>query len=396
MTLLIMMLVAPLLLMNLTFLAEVIAGLPLAAREGHQRLSQKTTIIVPAHNEARTIKACLDALVRHAGREFDILVVADNCSDDTATIAAEHGVAVISRKDEDQRGKGFALAFAREWLRRSPPDAVIVLDADCRIDRASLTNLAAACLEKKKPCQAIYLFEPCRTKSPMVQISTFAFLLKNLVRQRGLQRLTGGVHLTGTGMSVPWNQFEIADLATSSIVEDLRFGIEMSEAGAPPQLIQSSYVWSGHADVGDTLAQRSRWEGGFLTIARVAGPRMLISGIRRLSIPMTLRGLDLFVPPLALLAAMNAVVLLLTTFITVLDLSSWTPPAILASLGLLMTVAMIVVWWREGRDFIGVAALLSLPVYALWKVPMYAGLLKKGAPQEWLRTPRPDEKDRGA
>ena len=47
----------------------------------------------------------------------------------------------------------------------------------------------------------------------MVQLSSFAFLVKNLVRQRGLQRIAGKVHLTGTGMALPWRLFDQADLA---------------------------------------------------------------------------------------------------------------------------------------------------------------------------------------
>ena len=108
------------------------------------------------------------------------------------------------RTDVERRGKGFALAAAREFLRADPPDVVVVLDADCRIDRASLETLSAAAFSSRRACQAINLLAPDLAAPPMVQISNFAFLIKNLVRQRGLQRLAGRAHLTGTGMAMPW------------------------------------------------------------------------------------------------------------------------------------------------------------------------------------------------
>src|SRR4029078_13711834 len=87
------------------------------------------------------------------------------------------------------------------------PDVLIVLDADFTIDRASLEELVRSTMESGRPAQAINLLRPDRSASPLVQLSTFAFMLKNLVRQRGLQRLAGRVHLTGTGMAMPFDMF---------------------------------------------------------------------------------------------------------------------------------------------------------------------------------------------
>jgi hypothetical protein len=54
-----------------------------------------TSIIIPAHNESRVIGRLLSQLVPAAGdREFDIVVVANGCTDDTAQIAANFGPAV--------------------------------------------------------------------------------------------------------------------------------------------------------------------------------------------------------------------------------------------------------------------------------------------------------------
>src|SRR5205814_2969445 len=118
------------------------------------------------------------------------------------------GAEVLVRNEPDHRGKGFALAAAREHLRRAPPDVVVVLDADCKMDGASLSALVGGAARTGRPCQAINLLAPDLSAGPMVQLSSFAFMVKNLIRQRALQRLADRTHLTGTGMALPWPIFE--------------------------------------------------------------------------------------------------------------------------------------------------------------------------------------------
>src|SRR5439155_19675525 len=106
-------------------------------------------------------------------------------------------------------------------LRGNPPVVVIVLDADCRIDAQSLRTLIAFAGQTGRPGQAVNLLAPDLAAGPLVQISSFAFMIKNLVRQRALQRLASRAHLTGTGMALPWPIFERANLGGANIVEDL-------------------------------------------------------------------------------------------------------------------------------------------------------------------------------
>lgn len=387
----ILLFLAPLFVINLFFVAEVASGLPRGARKQWAKPSGRTVIILPAHDEEAVIGRTLHALTTATGADFDILVVADNCSDRTALIARGFGVEVAERSDPKRRGKGFALAFAREQLRARPPANVIVLDSDCRTDRDSLFALAGASQQLGVPVQAINLLEPSRAAGPLVQVSSFAFLIKNLVRQRGLQRLAGGVHLTGTGMCLPWPLFDGADLATASIVEDIRLGIELAAIGKHPRLIQECVVWSPHAAQSQTLGQRSRWEGGFLSLARMTAPGLLRRGLAERSLSTLFAGLDLTVPPLALLAMVNAAILLLLVLLAAVGAIAWLPALALGSVGLLVAAAILLAWWREGRDFLSTAALIRLPLYPLWKLPMYLKLARSGAPKSWQRTERPGD-----
>src|SRR4029079_4967014 len=121
------------------------------------------------------------------------------------------------------------------------------MDADCSTDGASRRVLVDAAHSSAGPVQSVNLLRPDRSASPLVQLSNFAFVLKNLVRQRGLQKLAGRVHLTGTGMAMPFGLFHVSGDTRSSIVEDLALGLELADAGHPPMLVGNAFVWSGSA-----------------------------------------------------------------------------------------------------------------------------------------------------
>jgi cellulose synthase/poly-beta-1,6-N-acetylglucosamine synthase-like glycosyltransferase len=384
-TLLVAVIAAPVVLVTAYFGVELLAGLaPLRQRSASSQ-HVRSVIVIPAHDEEAVIARTVAGLQREV--DSPVLVVADNCSDETARAARFAGAEVIVREDPDRRGKGFALAAAREHLRHDPPDVVIIVDADCRIDGPSLAALAQYASASGRACQAINLLAPDLGAPPMVQISTFAFLIKNLVRQRALWRLAGRAHLTGTGMALPWRTFAGANLGGSNIVEDLALGLQLADRSARPMLVERATIWSPPASEAGTLVQRRRWEGGFLATALKAAPRALVRSVGRADVRGAFAALDLCIPPLALLFALNAIVLLFGLALTLFGAALW-PVAAQIAVGLVAFAALVLAWVREGRGFASGATLLRLPLYVLWKLPLYAGLLRRGAPTEWLRTGR--------
>jgi len=385
-TALVAILLAPLALLTAFFALELIIGLWRSRVASHRPTGASAVVVIPAHDEALVIGETLKSLQAALGDRMRILVVADNCTDSTAELAREAGIEVIERHDLERRGKGFALAFAADHLRSNPPDVFAVMDADCATDASSLKALVDSAFAR--PSQAINLLRADRKASPLVQLSTFAFMIKNLVRQRGLQRLAGRVHLTGTGMAMPFELFQASGRVRSSVVEDLALGLELSDSGHPPVLVTNAFVWSGGSTEEGTLTQRRRWEGGFIATSLRWGPREVLRGVSRGKLRAILSGLDLMIPPLALFAILNVAILILASVLTAVFDAGWWPVVVEVVLLTLALVALLTAWLREGRTFISFGALARLPLYLVWKLPMYLGLARGGAPKEWLRTGR--------
>jgi cellulose synthase/poly-beta-1,6-N-acetylglucosamine synthase-like glycosyltransferase len=387
-TFLTFVLLAPFWVLTGFFALEIFAGLrPLSASLCAHIPGTSAVIVIPAHNEAAVIECTVRDMLREAEPNIRLLVIADNCTDRTAELARAAGAEVLVRDEPERRGKGFALAAAREHLRSGPSGIVIVLDADCRIDAASLGALIARVARTGRPCQAVNLLAPDLNAGPMVQISSFAFMVKNLVRQRALQRLAGRAHLTGTGMALPWPIFEQADLGGANIVEDLALGLELAERAMPPMLVEEATVWSPAASASATLVQRRRWEGGFLATMLKTAPGALARSVRSADVRAFFAALDLCIPPLALLVTLDAAAFLLALLLVFAGGAAW-PVIVQVAIGIVAALAVALAWLREGRRFASAATLLRLPLYVLWKLPMYIALARRGAPKDWLRTGR--------
>ena len=388
MTAFLAILLAPFAVLTAFFLVEILVGLRRGVRDLAQPSPASTVIVVPAHDEAAVIGETLQSLTEALGPNMRVVVVADNCTDSTAALARAAGVEVVERHDLQRRGKGFALAFAADNLRPDPPEIFVVMDADCSTDPSSLRALVDAAHGSGGPAQSVNLLRPDRSAAPLVQLSNFAFVLKNLVRQRGLQTLAGRVHLTGTGMAMPFELFHVSGNTRSSIVEDLALGLDLADAGHPPMLVGNAFVWSGSASEQGTLVQRRRWEGGFLSTALRQGPKEAWNGLMRGKPRAILAGLDLMIPPLALFAVLNLAALTVAAALVLAFGGAWWPVIVQLVLLVLAMFAVFVAWIREGREFISLGVLARLPLYVIWKLPMYLGLARRGTPKEWLRTGR--------
>ena len=368
------------------FCAEVWAGLGATVEPDPGAPPRRTTVLMPAHDEAAGIARAIATVLAHGAAGLDVLVVADNCRDDTAAAARAAGARVVERHDQAHRGKGYALAFGRDALMADPPECVVVLDADCSMTGDDVLRLAAVAVDASAPVQCRNLQRPRADLPPTAALSNFAFLIKNLVRQRGMARIGHVAVLTGTGMAIPWTLIRDAPLATADLAEDLALGIWMTRQGHAPRFSAAATVWSDAVTGADLLAQRARWERGFLHVARRRALPLLAVGLGRGSRSLCWLGLHLMVPPLALLVAAALAVLVVTVGLAALG-ASWWAPAIVSALLIAAGTGVLLAWARHGRDQIDLATLARVPHYMLMKLPLY----RRGSPAEWRRTRRAGE-----
>ena len=352
----------------------------------------RTVVVVPAHDEEVGIGATVAGLRPLLGPEDRLVVVADNCADGTAARARAAGAEVIERHDPTRRGKGFAIVFALDHVAEAPPEIVIIVDADCRVSRDGLSRLAHEAMLTNRPVQAEYVLDAPERPTARGVLSALAVLVRNRVRPLGLARLGLPSHLTGSGMAFPWAVLRGAPHLGANLVEDLVMGLELALAGHPPRSCAAVRV-SSELPEGDAAAfgQRRRWEHGQLATLLRYGPRLIGRGLARRRVDLLALGLDLCVPPLALLVTIVAGAALMGVGLAFVPGGSAVPAAI--SLGALAAVGLSVIgaWIKFGGDDLPLRYALLVPAYVLWKIPLYLSFLVRGRHKTWDRTQRKGE-----
>jgi len=348
----------------------------------------RAVVLVPAHNEEGGIAATVRSILAELGPDDRVLVVADNCTDATARMAAEAGAEVAERQDATRRGKGFALAHGVARLAESnPPNVVLVLDADCRFGPGSVERLARAAVAHDRPAQALNLCDPGPDADPLQLVSGLGIRFRNQIRPTGLARLGFPCHLMGTGMAIPWRLIAGAQLASGNLVEDMQLGLDLALAGNTTQFVPEARVDSPLPSNDQAfVSQRTRWEHGHLATLLRQAPWLLLAGLTRFRLDLLAMALDLLVPPLAFLGVawvMSMTCLAIAWWFG----ASWLPLAILGGVGGAAFLAAIAAWWVWCRETIPATALALVPWYLLRKVPIYLAFFFQPQSQ-WVRTER--------
>lgn len=376
----------------IVLLVEVIGGLWSIGKEPEEfarpQAIGRVAIVVPAHNESEGIGPTLHDILPQLGGRDRLLVVADNCTDDTAAIAAEAGAEVIVRQDPVRIGKGYAMAWAIAHLAKDPPDLVLFIDADCRVEADLVAKLRNVCQQTGRPVQALYLMKSAASSEVNHSLSEFAWILRNFVRPLGLRFFRRPVQLMGTGMMFPWDVIKLAPLASGNLVEDLRLGLDLAAAGKPAYFFPFAKVTSHFpATVKGRDSQRQRWiQGHIATIVRSV-PKLVALAISRRNLDLLALALDLLVPPLSLLGLLTAGMLGLTLLLALFGMSPL--PLFIASANLVIFVAAVFLAWREfGRDILPASVGLSVGGMMLQKMGVYGRLLRGRIAGEWVRTDR--------
>lgn len=180
----------------------------------------------------------------------------------------------------------------------------------------------------------------------------------------------------------PWEAF--------SLVEDIEYTTRLALAGLSVTYVPSAKLYGQAATTGkQATSQRMRWEGGRWAQAKQDVPPLLRRAVTKADFVAFDRAFDLLIPPLALLA----IGLVIPTLLN-LGLWLWLGGALGATLigwfGLLLGMALFVFGGllvaRAPRY--AYLALLFAPLYIIWKMRIYAKMLFRRIPQEWVRTPR--------
>jgi len=335
-----------------------------------QRFGPRTrfVILIPAHNEAELIGPTLDSLgaVDYPQELYEVVVLADNCTDETAQILQDRNVACLERSEPDKRGKGFALGWAfPRLLEMYNHDAYIVIDADTHLEPDFLQAINQYFCRGAKAVQG-YSQARHPERSPMESLSFLGFALNRNLRYRGRSRLGWTANLMGTGMCFSRQVIEQLGWNTTTMVEDIEYEMFLHLHGvrvvfAPDAGINVEL----HDSVKQTRGQRARWDMGKFEVRNRYLPRLLKAGFATRDISYFDSAMELLLPPFSLfcIVIMTWAGLFFLLDYRGINLNCYLWLAVVFSLILYITVGLV----TAGADGKVYRSLLYAPFFLLWR-----------------------------
>jgi cellulose synthase/poly-beta-1,6-N-acetylglucosamine synthase-like glycosyltransferase len=340
----------------------LLAAASLLYREPRSRVGEEVRflVLIPAHNEATVIGACLEAIAADARPRDLVLVVADRCTDGTASIARRFGASVLERGPDEQPGRAAARQAGLEHARALEWDAVVMLDADSVIAPGFFDACEQALGAGADAVQA--RSESKRGRTLAAEASLAAFALQGITLPRGRDRLRLSVRLRGTGMAIR-RPLALAHRFRAPASEDLVFTLDLILDGTRCRHVDAARLRSeGESSWSTFGGQKVRYEAGRMAAARAYVPRLLARVIHRRDFASLEAAWFLATPPFAL-----AVLSLLVALGLAAIAQAWSIAAVFGA-GLLALALVILIGLIQARAGLRTwLALLAAPWYLGWK-----------------------------
>ncbi|WP_027857987.1 glycosyltransferase family 2 protein [Marinobacterium jannaschii] len=358
-------------------LITLAALIPQRARVSAVR-QRRFAVVIPAHDEQLLIAETVSAALKQSypADSYAVIVIADNCSDNTAELARAAGARVIERSQNP--GKGQALFEAFEGLGSEGWDGYLVVDADSLLHPNALDTINAEFEDGAEVIQLHYAIrnpdENMRTRVMELAMSSF-----NGLRPYGKTRLGLSAGICGNGFCVSADTLKRVPYLAHSIVEDLEYHVHLLKSGIAVRFTDRACV-DAIMPISKEAAetQRVRWERGKLITIKSYAATLLRRGLRG-----DLRALDglldICTPPATLLV----IPLLLAALL------GGSPERVLAALMFaLLVFHYLVATWRYG-NFRRMAQVAGyVPWYICWKLFVVLSSLVKNKRLGWQRTER--------
>ncbi len=351
------------------------------------RPAKRFAVLIPAHDEELLIGVLLDSLNKldYPRTLFDVHVVADNCTDSTASIAGSYGAEVHERQDSSLIGKGYALRWLLDEVSRSGQeyDAFIILDADSIVSSNFLRVMNDRLLAGSLVIQAYYAVANL-TDSWSTALRYVALSLVHYLRPMGKRVFGGSAGLKGNGMCFAASVMRKHGWNTFTLTEDIEYHLKLVSEGIKVDFAPEAVVWAEMpTSLRGAQSQNMRWERGRLEMIRKYVPRLLWLGLATRNLAQVDAALEQLVPPFSVPVALSGLCLLGSIIVG-------SQIATLVAIGLILCQLLYVIGGlvliRAPRHVY--LSLLGAPIYVAWKSWLYVAAFSSRRQQKWIRTSR--------
>ncbi|MEO2074243.1 MAG: glycosyltransferase family 2 protein [Bacillus sp. (in: firmicutes)] len=352
-------------------------------------------LLVPAHNEEKVIGNLVENLLNldYPKELYDVVVIADNCTDNTAKISRELGAGVIEHtsKPGELKGKPYGIKYALDVIGddlTKKYDGVAFFDADNLATVNYLKEMNNHLLKGDRLIQC-YL----DSKNPNDNWVTLSYATSYYFMNRSWQlakyRLGLGNAIGGTGFCVDTKLLQDVGWTARSLTEDLEFTMQCLLKGIPAK-------WSHHARVYDekpegfipSCIQRLRWARGHWDVCFKYSLPLLVRSIKKLDIRAFDGVMYLLNPGKIVLATLTGIMLIISYFSESLGIQHVSMPIWLWFIFLAYNFIYVALSAAvdSAKRINKVKAIISLLIFNYSYVPLFIWAFLTSQNKTWVRT----------
>lgn len=349
-------------------------------------------IVIPAHNEAVVIQQTIQGIQAsdYPIGMYEILVIADHCTDQTAELARGLGASVYERDTIKSGGKGAAISWLfAQILPENKFDAVIIFDADTKVDQNFLSEMDARLAQSDQVIQGRHIIS--NPQSGWFPALTWAmFTVDNRFQNQG--RVNLGLSAKNMGDSIclrtsVLNRFgwgkgltEDYELRQRLLLDGIRIGYEPNAKGFG----EAPLTWT------QARMQRTRWLRGAHEVGREFSKSLFVKGLKTRNLALIDGALQMYLPSYSTLTFISFT-LLLAQLVVNYTMGPIFPAWLL--LGWVIAAGLLFIY-----PFLGLAlenapvksflVIMTGPFYIIWRTILAFSLRLNKQPVIWQRTVR--------
>lgn len=389
--------IAELLMLSVTcylWLLAIISLIPVTAKIKNVKspLTRKRfLIVIPAHDESLIIEKAIKSVRRlnYPGDYYDFAVIADNCEDDTvAKVRKDERAICLIRKDDNNRGKGYALQWAfkeiKNWHRTY--DAYVIMDADSEMDPDYLTVIEGGLSDGHKVLQGfVEVVRPER--SPAASLIFLGWSLNQRLRHAASSKLGYFGFLLGNGFCISAEIVNKYGWTATSILEDVEYGLILRLSGFKIHFVPEARVYAQNpGSFRYAESQRVRWDHGRYLIMKRYLQKLLAGSLKNKDWSLILTAVELLIPPYTLFVSFVLMVFMISVVISIIGIRFHAPLWGLifscligySILGMIVSKANLKIW----------KSVLYVPVFMGWRIFINVkGRFQQGSTR-WVKTER--------
>ena len=220
--------------------------------------------IISARNEEQVIANLIESIKQqdYPTDKYKIYVIADNCLDNTASIAKEHGAIVIERHNTQKIGKSYALDEILKYAINDEEriEAFIVFDADNVVDK-NFTKEMNKAFDAGNIIATSFRNSKNYGSSWVASGTGMTFFRECRVMHRMRSRLNMTTYVSGTGFLVSKQIIiENGGWVNHLMIEDVEFSIDEWLKGYKVAYVADAIMYDEHPkNFKDSFKQRMRW-----------------------------------------------------------------------------------------------------------------------------------------